>query len=88
VFDERLDRLGYTTAHETMHLFGADDLYPLSKFDPHDAGDVMRASCLGYGGIRVNEMSAWAIGWTPNRPDRVYGFDTTRYDARLKNNAN
>lgn len=84
VFDERLDRLGYTTAHETMHLFGADDLYPLSRFDSHDAGDVMRASCLGYAGIKVQEMSAYAIGWVQARPDRSYGFDPTRYDDRLK----
>ena len=88
VFDEKLDRLGYTTTHETMHLFGADDLYPLSQFDPGDAGDVMRASCLGYGGMRVQEMSAWAIGWRDVRPDRVYGYDPTRYDYKLKTNGN
>jgi hypothetical protein len=79
VFDVTLDRLGYVVAHETMHLFGADDLYPLATFDPGDKGDLMRASCRGYGGISIQDMSAYAIGWRSNRPIRNYGWDPKRY---------
>lgn len=76
VFEEPLDRLGFVTAHETMHLFGADDLYPLDRFDSEDEDDLMRANCTGFGGLQIRDMSAFAIGWRPAAPARSYA--TTR----------
>lgn len=55
-------------AHELLHLFGADDLYDIARFDPHDTGDIM---ALGHG-VCVKETTAWAIGWSKNRPVRSY----------------
>jgi hypothetical protein len=72
VFEEPLNELGYVTAHETMHLFGADDLYPLDRFDDQDSADIMRAACLGFGGIRLHDMSAYSIGWRADAPTRAY----------------
>ncbi len=72
VFQSSLEDLGYVTAHEAMHLFGADDLYPLDVFDAGDARDIMRARCRGLSGLRVGDMTAYAIGWRKDRPKRTY----------------
>jgi hypothetical protein len=72
VFEEPLDFLGTVTAHEELHLFGADDLYPLDVYDPGDADDVMRAACRGFSAMNVGDMTAYAIGWRPTPPARGY----------------
>lgn len=75
VFEEaRLDRLGFVAAHETAHLFGADDLYPIRRTATEDENDLMRAACHGYSGMVVRDTTAWAIGWTETRPRRPYRF--------------
>jgi hypothetical protein len=65
-----------TAVHETLHLFGADDLYPLSVFDPRDRNDVMREYCEGFPSLTIGDATAWAIGWLPSskRPERGYPF--------------
>jgi hypothetical protein len=62
----------FTTTHETLHLFGADDLYPLKRDDEGDQADVMRDWCEGYGDARIQAMTAYAIGFTDVKPKRVY----------------
>jgi hypothetical protein len=69
---------GKTQAHELLHLFGADDLYVLRDVDPEDDNDVMGGSC-GRRASRVADQTAWAIGWLPTPPARVYAtFDGDR----------
>ncbi len=72
MFEENLLRLGSRSAHETMHLFGADDLYPLSHLDPADSTDIMRAGCSGLGVQSVQDMTAYSIGWKTTKPKRAY----------------
>jgi hypothetical protein len=75
VFEEaRLDRLGFVETHETAHLFGADDLYPIRRTAAEDENDLMRATCYGYSGMAVRDTTAWALGWTETRPRRPYRF--------------
>lgn len=71
LYAEDLTDLGSVTAHETMHLFGADDLYPLSRLDPADATDIMRGDCNGLGAQSIQAMTAYTIGWR-KKPRRVY----------------
>lgn len=55
-------------AHELLHLFGADDLYNIRPFDPQDGVDVMSS----FRGMCVGDVTAWAIGWSRQRPSRNY----------------
>ena len=75
IFEEELGWEAFTVAHEAMHLFGADDLYPLELFDDRDKDDLMRGGCYGFSNeLGIKDMSAYAIGWKSARPARIYGF--------------
>lgn len=64
--------LSYTLAHESLHLFGAEDLYTLATFDPADRRDVMQVPCATAGASVVAGTTAWAIGWRDRPPARAY----------------
>lgn len=70
-----LDSMAPASAHEALHLFGADDLYNLTVFDDRDSRDVMRAACRGFGGFEIREMTAYAVGWRNAKPARAYPTD-------------
>ncbi len=72
VFDAGLSDLGFVGAHEALHLFGSDDLYPLDRFDEADDTDIMRDRCAALGGSSVRDMTAYAVGWRKERPRRAY----------------
>lgn len=55
-------------AHELLHLFGAGDLYNVRPFDRRDEGDVMAS----FRGLCVGDVTAWAVGWSGQRPARSY----------------
>lgn len=65
-----------TYAHELLHLVGADDLYRLEKIDPRDALDLMSSQACTVGSTTVGEATAYAIGWLPSAPPRVYAFQS------------
>ncbi len=69
-----LAHLGYTTTHESLHLFGADDIYPITLHDADDQHDIMRDYCVGFGNARIGAMTAYAIGWTKAPPSRPYSI--------------
>ena len=61
-----------TYAHELIHLFGADDIYRLTKVDPADDGDIMGGRCVLLRDTRIGEATAWAVGWKASPPARAY----------------
>ena len=67
-----LAHLAFTTTHESLHLFGADDIYPITDRSIGDEKDMMRDYCLGFGDARIGDMTAYAIGWTNVLPSRPY----------------
>jgi hypothetical protein len=67
-----LGALAFSTTHEALHLFGADDIYPIVLRDEDDEHDIMRDYCRGFGNARIGGMTAYAIGWTPTPPARPY----------------
>jgi hypothetical protein len=69
---DNLPHLSVTVAHEAMHLFGAADIYRMQPEDPHDKDDVMGDYCLGFHQTTVDDVTAYAIGWTDTKPTRVY----------------
>jgi hypothetical protein len=67
-----LGNLAFSTTHEALHLFGADDIYPISRRSEDDEHDMMRDYCRGFGDARIGAMTAYAIGWTDTPPERPY----------------
>ncbi len=61
-------------AHETLHLFGAWDLYEnFEQSAKHEKrarelypNDIMLRTSYNINELEVSEMSAWAIGWNNN----------------------
>ena len=64
----------WVVSHESLHLFGADDLYRLQAIDADDKGDVMDAYCTGFARAHVGDATSYAIGWRATPPKRPYGF--------------
>jgi hypothetical protein len=63
-------------AHELLHVYGAWDLYPdapsVRPPQAHMAGrlfanDVMRVSRRDIRGLQVGALTAWRIGWAPEK---------------------
>ena len=60
-----------TIAHESLHLYGAWDLYNTYKHDKDVAtkskelfpNDVMYRTSFNIGELEINELTAWRIGW-------------------------
>lgn len=69
-----LGHLSVTTAHETLHLFGADDLYRIRRLDKTDAHDVMGEYCTGFKQATLLDATAYSVGWTSAPPKRPYRF--------------
>jgi hypothetical protein len=67
-YPEALPSETFVYAHELLHLFGAGDLYDIRPFDSRDDAEIM-SSCDG---ICVGDVTAWAIGWSSQRPTRNY----------------
>lgn len=70
----RFASFAVVVSHETLHLFGADDLYRIVDIDSDDKGDPMDVSCSGYGGAHIGDATSYAIGWRTTPPPRKYGF--------------
>jgi hypothetical protein len=68
-----LARLAVSASHESLHLFGADDLYTIRNVDTDDRNEVMHEYCTGFGKTRIGGMTAHAIGWRETPPIRKYG---------------
>ncbi|MEO8800765.1 MAG: hypothetical protein ABI551_22940 [Polyangiaceae bacterium] len=66
--------LSVTTAHEALHLFGADDLYRIRRLDKTDAHDVMGEYCTGFKQATLLDATAYSVGWTSTAPKRPYRF--------------
>ncbi|PCJ30178.1 MAG: hypothetical protein COA90_10150 [Gammaproteobacteria bacterium] len=60
-------------AHEILHLFGADDLYPITSAKDYAVTDVMNYYSDALKHATIDPITAWSIGWTdlPNTPFRV-----------------
>ena len=62
------DTLGFTLAHEGLHLFGAGDLYNVSGAADYATTDVMHYLSARLEYAEVGDLTAWAVGWARNRP--------------------
>ena len=76
VFTEHRDveSLAWILTHETLHLFGAADLYRVTPRDAADDGDVMNDSCTSLSASTVGDATAFSVGWQDVPPHRAYAF--------------
>lgn len=50
-------------AHEILHVFGADDLYHISKAKNFAVTDIMNYYSSDINYATIDPITAWAIGW-------------------------
>jgi hypothetical protein len=60
--------LEHVLAHESLHLFGADDLYNISAAKLYSPRDIMNYPSRFLSGSTLEGISAWAVGLLDTRP--------------------
>jgi len=60
--------MGYAQAHETLHLFGADDLYNIDKAKYYAVRDIMNYPSNVLAASTMDDITAYAIGLTETEP--------------------
>ena len=68
VTPKRWDRLAYAQAHETLHLFGADDLYNIRGAHDYAARDIMNYPSRLLRASTLEPITAYATGLQRERP--------------------
>jgi hypothetical protein len=68
VKDPNWQSLHYTVAHEGLHLFGADDLYDIRNAKTYATNDIMHHATRYLEDSEINDLTAYAIGWTDLKP--------------------
>jgi len=60
--------LRYTQAHESLHLFGADDLYNIKRAKYFEVRDIMNYPSSVLEASTLEELTAYAVGLSKRRP--------------------
>ena len=68
----RWDKMHYAQAHEIMHVFGAADLYNIKRARNYSVADIMNYQSKNLTHSRVGPITAYAIGWTDEKPDTPF----------------
>lgn len=64
--------LQYAQAHESLHLFGADDLYNISKAKYYAVRDIMNYPSSQLQASTLEELTAWSVGLATNKPNTPF----------------
>lgn len=64
--------MGYAQAHESLHLFGADDLYNIQKAKYYAVRDIMNYPSSILEASIMDEITAYAVGLTDKKPDAPF----------------
>lgn len=64
----------HTIAHEGLHLFGADDLYKIRQAKDYATEDIMNYYVKFIEYSRVQDMTAYAIGWKKEAPNTPFSI--------------
>ena len=68
--------LEYAQAHESLHLFGADDLYNISKARNYAIHDIMNYPSSLLWGSSMEDITAYATGLKKNPPNAPFKIKT------------
>lgn len=73
---KRWQSLQYVQAHESLHLFGADDLYNIKKAKYYDVRDIMNYPSSQLQASTLEALTAWAVGLSPDKPKTPFKIKT------------
>jgi len=68
--------LQYAQAHESLHLFGADDLYNIRKAKYYDVRDIMNYPSSQLQVSTLQALTAWSVGLTTQKPKTPFKIKT------------
>lgn len=71
------DSMQYAQAHETAHIFGADDLYNIASARNYAPRDIMHHLPRYLNATAVDSITAYAIGWTDRTPQAPFAIKNT-----------
>jgi hypothetical protein len=60
--------LQYAQAHESLHLFGADDLYNISNAKYYAVRDIMNYPSSLLQANTLEALTAWSVGLDTHKP--------------------
>ena len=69
---KNFNNMEYTQAHEILHLFGADDLYNISKAKFYAPRDIMNYNSKFLGAMSLEPITAYAVGLTTVKPNAPF----------------
>ena len=72
--------LQYAQAHESLHLFGADDLYNISHAKYYSVRDIMNYPSSILEASTLEDLTAYAIGIRERRP--ITPFEVKNFSVR------
>jgi hypothetical protein len=89
-FADGQEECAATIAHETLHLFGAWDLYKCYLTTDTQAqeaerlypNDIMRRVAYSFDGLTIGPLTAWRIGWN-DRPENYFEWFHPRGDKAV-----
>lgn len=68
--------LQYAQAHESLHLFGADDLYNIRKAKYYDVRDIMNYPSSQLQASTLEALTAWSVGLAGHKPKTPFKIKT------------
>jgi hypothetical protein len=68
--------LQYAQAHESLHLFGADDLYNIRKAKYYEVRDIMNYPSSQLQVSTLEALTAWSVGLDVAKPDTPFRIKT------------
>jgi hypothetical protein len=68
--------LQYAQAHESLHLFGADDLYNIRNAKYYEVRDIMNYPSSQLQASTLEALTAWSVGLDARKPDAPFKIKT------------
>ena len=65
---KRWQSMQYAMAHESLHLFGADDLYNINGAQYYSPRDIMNYPSRHLYASQLDELTAWSVGLKKQQP--------------------
>ena len=73
---KRWQSLQYAQAHESLHLFGADDLYNIRQAKYYDVRDIMNYPSSLLQASTLDSLTAWSVGLRNKKPVTPFKIKT------------
>ena len=74
--NKKWQSLQYAQVHESLHLFGADDLYNIKNAKYYDVRDIMNYPSSQLQASTLESLTAWSVGLDHVKPDTPFKIKT------------